>query len=160
MFQAEGTHRAKALGRTVPGVLENSGRPVWLEWSEGGGEREEGRAGRRQSRLFRGLWVTEGLGTLNLREAGEPWRAVGREGDGAWLWVPLPHLQEAPAHLPRWSPCLPSQHPSISVYPTPPLTTQNHSCPALPKAAEGGGREVSCLSKPLSCVRLLQPQGL
>ena len=55
-------------------------RPVWLEWSEGGGEREEGKAGRRQSRLFRGLWVTGGLGTLTPGRQ-EPWRAVGREGD-------------------------------------------------------------------------------
>ena len=81
MFQAEGTHRAKALGQDCAWCAGGTvRRPVWLEWSEGGGEREEGKAGRRQSRLFRGLWVTGGLGTLTPGRQ-EPWRAVGREGD-------------------------------------------------------------------------------
>ena len=132
-------------------------RPVWLERREGGGKRE-GRARRRQGRSFRGLWVTGGLGTFNPKEVGALEGYGQRRGWGL-AWFLYPHLQEA---LPTCLglPCLPSQHPSIPVSPTPPLTTQNYSYPALPRAT-GGWRYGSTM--PIKVAQLcltLRPHGL
>ena len=54
MVQAEGTARAKALGQyhgwCVAGTAKR--KPVCMQQSEGGGEREEGRAGRPPGRWW------------------------------------------------------------------------------------------------------------
>ena len=125
---------------------------MWLEWSEGGGEREEGRAGVCGSQEDLGL-LTPGMW--------EPWRAAGREGDRAWLGSPtLTSPPGGPTHLPRWSPmlALPApQHPCLS-HPTP-----DHSEPFMsssPQSHRGvGGTEISCPLKSVSYVQL-GPHGL
>lgn len=65
-FQAEGTAHTKALGQHhfwhVGGTAR---RLVWLEQSEQGGEREEGRAGRGWRRSCRVLWAAGGLGVFS-----------------------------------------------------------------------------------------------
>ena len=64
--------------RTVPGVW----RPVWLEQSERGGEREEVRAGRGGGQVVRTLWAEGRTWVFCSQRGGSPGGLWAEEGAG------------------------------------------------------------------------------